>query len=653
MRPFSKKCYYIIERLFYKKGGKTMNIFLKQSRRKPIFTIFMIILLCLALSLSLIGFSSWASAKAQFDSISSEYTTIAIRKIPNTDGLSVEKGLEQSVLYYECFMAAENAPMIKSMETRIYLGAHIAGSKALSSSAMDPSELNDLIDDERYSFGAFVLECTEIENHEADILHYTAYCNVLEVLSLSSAYDWYPEINEMNILGNIYNADGSVPFEAGKKYIVYGTYNEYQTTALIESFVNNEHWFAGNGYMQARDEFSYRYLHAPHLLQMSNWQTTGWGVESFLRGTNENGIEYYYPLEDSLPWVAEITGTTEEFLESEEGKVWREEIIPLCEMNQQSAVVYLTDNLDSIYPFNIGSSYLVEGRDFSEKDYSAGNNVCLISADYAKLNNLSVGDSVTMDLYNTGVTWMGNGARTNSIIGNTDLGGYMIRQHLNPKDRIDVCKDYEIIGIYSTPRFSFGVTSFDADHIIIPKKSVPNAEQYEPYDYWSHSTFVLKHGTIDEFEQYMTEQGYPEMFIYNDQGYSAMEETLLALEANAKRMMNLGMSVFALITALFLFLNFRRMMPVIRGVRLLGKTAGRTRNEVFAVLFMEETLSVIIGTVLAAVLYNSITSAMLSEAIALDFKNLLSAAAALLGILGILSFMLSGILSNVKLMKRK
>ena len=68
---------------------------------------------------------------------------------------------------------------------------------------------------------------------------------------------------------------------------------------------------------------------------------------------------------------------------------------------------------------------------------------------------------------------------------------------------------------------------------------------------------------------------------------------------------------------------------------------------------MEETLSVIIGTLLAAVLYNSITSAMLSEAIALDFKNLLSAAAALLGILGILSFMLSGILSNVKLMKRK
>lgn len=630
-----------------------MNIFLKQSRRKPIFTIFMIILLCLSLALSLIGFSSWASAKAQFDSISSEYTTIAMQKIPNTDGLSVEKGLEQGVLYYEGFIAAENAPMIKSMETRIYLGAHIAGSKGLSSSAIDPSELNDLIDDERYSFGAFVLECTEIENHEADILHYTAHCNVLEVLSLSSAYDWYPEITEMNILGNIYNADGSVPFEAGKKYIVYGTYNEYQTTALIESFVNNEHWFAGNGYMQARDEFSYRYLHAPHLLRMSNWQTAGWGVESFLRGTNENGIEYYYPLEDSLPWVAEITGTTEEFLESEEGKVWREEIIPLCEMNQQSAVVYLTDNLDGIYPFNIGSSYLVEGREFTENDYSAGNNVCLISADYAKLNNLSVGDSVTMDLYNTGVTWMGNGARTNSIIGNTDLGGYMIRQHLNPKDRIDVCKDYEIIGIYSTPRFSFGVTSFDADHIIIPKKSVPNAEQYKPYDYWSHSTFVLKHGTIDEFEQYMTEQGYPEMFIYNDQGYSAMEETLLALEANAKRMMNLGMSVFALITALFLFLNFRRMMPVIRGVRLLGKTAGRTRNEVFAVLFMEETLSVIIGTVLAAVLYNSITSAMLSETIALDFKNLLSAAAVLLGILGILSFMLSGILSNVKLMKRK
>ena len=213
-----------------------MNIFLKQSRRKPIFTIFMIILLCLSLALSLIGFSSWASAKAQFDSIASEYTTIAMRKIPNTDGLSVEKGLEQSVLYYEGFIAAENAPMIKSMETRIYLGAHIPGSKGLSSSAIDPSELNDLIDDERYSLGAFVLECTGVEDsgYEAHCF-YTAYCNVLEVLSLSSAYDWYPEITEMRINGNMYNEDGSVPLEAGKKYIVYGTYNEYHINRITTS----------------------------------------------------------------------------------------------------------------------------------------------------------------------------------------------------------------------------------------------------------------------------------------------------------------------------------------------------------------------------------------------------------------------------------
>ena len=635
-----------------------MNIFLKQSRRKPIFTIFMIILLCLSLTLSLIGFSAYTSMQKQFNDINGDYTTIAVlqESIPEGTGNAFgENFLELAKREFEAFEKAQKAPMLKKEEARVYLTAHVPGSVSLSSSRIDPSELNQpYFDDDMYSLCVFAVECKSVEETVfLDMISYDAKLEVIEVISLSSAYDWYPEITEVSLSSMDYNADGSIPIKAGSKYLIYGSYGEYYTMPIIESFRDVEStdgkkmYSFGEGYMQLRGEFGTRTIEPAAAL-------SDIGLYNGHRISGEkDGLTYYYSLEDQLPWIAEYTGTVDEFLESEEGKVWKEEIIPLCRKNQEGALVALTDNLDSIYPFSVGSSFILEGRKFNEKEYSGEKNVCLISSDYAMINGFEVGDKITLDLYSSGILGLESGARDNSAVYTGEQGGFMIRVPIRPKNSINLCKEFEIVGIYSTPRFSFGPTSFDADHIIIPKKSVPNAEQYLGTYYQDFTSFILENGTIDEFEQYMSEQGYPDMFIYNDQGFSEMEETLLALEANAKRMMTLGMSVFALITALFLFLNFRRMMPVIRGVRLLGKNAGRTRNEVFAVLFMEETISVIIGTVLAAVLYNSVTSAMLSETIALDFKNLLSAAAALLGILGILSFMLSGILSNVKLMKRK
>ncbi|MBQ2899525.1 MAG: hypothetical protein IJE28_07245 [Oscillospiraceae bacterium] len=619
-----------------------MNIFLKQIRRKPVFTVFVTILLCFALSFAAIGFSACSGIREQIETVRSGYTTIAVKKSPDISGLKGDDVVEELRKHTFALMEARSAPDTEN-SVAVYLSAYIPESVSLSSSRIDPSELNqEHIDNDRYSICVFAVECKNVEEDESGANIYTADFSVEKVISLSSAYDWYPKIEELGVTWNVYNEDGSVPVKPGSKYLLFGTYAEYRTFPTMSFFENSEKFYVGEGYTQSI-EYKRSVLPATFL------RTRDIENDVLMLEGMKNGDIYYYSAPGTLPWIEEYTGNVEDFLESEEGKIWREEIIPLCEMNHHSATVFLTDNINSVYAFNTGSSFIIEGRNFYEDDYKKGKKLCLISADYAEINSLEIGDKIKMELFDTGITEFADGARMNSVLSVSNLGSYKNRNYINPKDSIDFCEEFEIIGIYSTPRFSFGISSFDADQIVIPKNSVPNAEKY----YCVDSGFVLENGTIDEFETYMAEKGYPEMFIYNDQGYSAMEETLLALEANAKRMMTLGMSVFALITALFLFLNFRRMMPVIRGVRLLGKTAGRTRNEVFAVLFMEETLSVIIGTVLAAVLYNSVTSAMLSEAIALDFKNLLSAAAALLGILGILSFMLSGILSNVKLMKRK
>ncbi len=74
--------------------------------------------------------------------------------------------------------------------------------------------------------------------------------------------------------------------------------------------------------------------------------------------------------------------------------------------------------------------------------------------------------------------------------------------------------------------------------------------------------------------------------IFN-QDYNALADTLSVIAANALRLLLVGCSAFLLAAALFLFLNFRRMRPIVRGMRRLGfgaKTVWIQRLQAMAVL---------------------------------------------------------------------
>ena len=82
-------------------------------------------------------------------------------------------------------------------------------------------------------------------------------------------------------------------------------------------------------------------------------------------------------------------------------RVWREEIIPWTQVNQNSAAVVLTDNLYGTYNFNTGAASMLEGRAFTQAEYDTGALVCLVSAGFARHNGLAVGDEIAMDFYDT------------------------------------------------------------------------------------------------------------------------------------------------------------------------------------------------------------------------------------------------------------
>ena len=145
-----------------------MNIFLKQATRRPLFTTLLVLLLSFSVLLSCIGYSAWESAKTQKSEISNGYTTIAIPIEPDLSNLSPEEiatALQNRVFADN---AAQEAPQITMVDRRCLLSAHIAGSRSLSSSSIDPSEYNTAFDGECYSLAVFALRCSGIREQPTE-----------------------------------------------------------------------------------------------------------------------------------------------------------------------------------------------------------------------------------------------------------------------------------------------------------------------------------------------------------------------------------------------------------------------------------------------------------------------------------------------------
>lgn len=612
-----------------------MNIFLKQATRRPLFTTLLVLLLSFSVLLSCIGYSAWESAKTQKSEISNGYTTIAIPIEPDLSNLSPEEiaaALQNRVFADN---AAQEAPQITMVDRRCLLSAHIAGSRSLSSSSIDPSEYNMAFDGECYSLAVFALRCSGIREQPTEgMFLYDATFSVEEIICLSDAYSTFPKPDSVHIYSNVRESNGAAPFEKGKTYLVFGQYQDYRVVR------------SADGYDQVKNENRY-------IVPFPEINSNFYGEPSSLELGSYNGLDYHFPVAGRLPWVCEYTGSVTDYLNSDAASTWREDIVPLCQLNYESAAVILTDRAESMYSFNTGDEALLSGRFFTDEEYINGDDVCVISAAYAEQNGLRLGDMIQLDYYDSGFGEYNNGATANSILAAEDPGPYRQRYYMSPDDAIGVCKNYTIVGIYTGARFAFGAYQLNADTILVPKASVPNAQNYETRANSLLNTFVLKNGSAKEFEKYMEQQNLAGQFLYFDQDFSSMQESLDALETNAMRLMMVGIGVFLLTSALFLFLNFRRMNLTIRGVRLLGRSSKAVFREIIMALIPLETLAVLFGTCAAIALFDVVTRNLLSSALTLRPEAMAVSAVTAFVFLMVSTMISTAIFANRKLMKAK
>ena len=612
-----------------------MNFFLKQATRRPLFTTLLVLLLSFSVLLSCTGYSAWESAKTQKNEISNGYTTIAIPIEPDLSNLSPEEiatALQNRVFADK---AAQEAPQITTVDRRCLLSAHIAGSRSLSSSSIDPSEYNTAFDGECYSLAVFALRCSGIREQPTEgMFLYDATFSVEEIICLSDAYNTFPKPDSVHIYSDVRESNGAVPFEKGKIYLVFGQYQDYRVVR------------SADGYDQVKNENRY-------IVPFPEINSNFYGEPSSLELGSYNGLDYHFPVVGQLPWVCEYTGSVTDYLNSDAASTWREDIVPLCQLNYESAAVILTNRAESMYSFNTGDEALLSGRFFTDEEYINGDDVCVISAAYAEQNGLRLGDMIQLDYYDSGFGEYNNGATANSMLAAEDPGPYRQRYYMSPDDAIGVCKNYTVIGIYTGARFAFGAYQLNADTILVPKASVPNAQNYETRANPLLNTFVLKNGSAKEFEKYMEQQNLAGQFLYFDQDFSSMQESLDALETNAMRLMMVGIGVFLLTSALFLFLNFRRMNLTIRGVRLLGRSSKAVFREIIMALIPLETLAVLFGTCAAIALFDAVTRNLLSSALTLRPEAMAASAVTAFVFLMVSTIISTAIFANRKLMKAK
>ena len=612
-----------------------MNIFLKQATRRPLFTTLLVLLLSFSVLLSCIGYSAWESAKTQKSEISNGYTTIAIPIEPDLSNLSPEEiatALQNRVFADN---AAQEAPQITMVDRRCLLSAHIAGSRSLSSSSIDPSEYNTAFDGECYSLAVFALRCSGIREQPTEgMFLYDATFSVEEIVCLSDAYNTFPRPDSVHIYSDVRESNGAAPFEKGKTYLVFGQYQDHRVVR------------SADGHDQVKNENRY-------IVPFPEINSNFYGEPSSLELGSYNGLDYHFPAAGQLPWVCEYTGSVTDYLNSDAASTWREDIVPLCQLNYESVAVILTDRAESMYSFNTGDEALLSGRFFTGEEYTNGDDVCVISAAYAEQNGLRLGDMIQLDYYDSGFGEYNNGATANSMLAAEDPGPYRQRYYMSLDDAIGVCKNYTVIGIYTGARFAFGAYQLNADTILVPKASVPNAQNYETRANSLLNTFVLKNGSAKEFEKYMEQQNLAGQFLYFDQDFSSMQESLDALETNAMRLMMVGIGVFLLTSVLFLFLNFRRMNLTIRGVRLLGRSSKAVFREIIMALIPLETLAVLFGTCAAIALFDVVTRNLLSSALTLRPEAMAVSAVTAFVFLMVSTMISTAIFANRKLMKAK
>ena len=288
-------------------------------------------------------------------------------------------------------------------------------------------------------------------------------------------------------------------------------------------------------------------------------------------------------------------------------------------ISARSFGVIATNDVLGVPAFHLGGTYMREGRVFTQAEYDAGARVCMISADLARAQGWSVGDTIVMNLYEYGC-----------FLNDTRWSSELAPVYTYPDENgFFDAGEYTVVGIFEmrpmTGRSSVSESALSVpwNTIFVPRQSVQNAppDETQPVS-GALLTIWLKNGSIDEFLGEMDalgltgqkQGGYEARFTFYDQGYSRMQPSLAALSGTAELLLILSSALLlcaAVLLAFFYALNQKQNLGV---MRMLG--CGKTRAAAAALLgaFLTALVGAGIGAAAGYALTETVGKSILANA---------------------------------------
>ncbi len=297
---------------------------------------------------------------------------------------------------------------------------------------------------------------------------------------------------------------------------------------------------------------------------------------------------------------------TEDFYQTGHGKYWLN-LIKTLQQFDESIPVLPTGSLTLLPTFHAGEAAIVDGKEITQEEFQSGEAVCLIATDFAQLNNLKVGDSISIPLF------FANYRKDPGEYGMVDFS--LLNAQGEPYS-IFWKSEYKIVGTY---RYSGGQavgisngTEMGRDMVIIPSKSVKASDENNIVDYGpmrgTTTSFQIPNGSIAEFQAAFI-KAVPESSLlevtYNDNGYEQIRGDLKSTRDIAVLLGAIGF--FSTISILMLLLYFFVIKQKKRTAieRSLGMSRRQCRISIISGIMILTIAATILGSIVSSVLIQS------------------------------------------------
>ncbi len=340
--------------------------------------------------------------------------------------------------------------------------------------------------------------------------------------------------------------------------------------------------------------------------------------------TDENGNKVQITEEEYLeryqiPLIARLDGTVEEFLASDEGALWQSRL-ECMQINYHAFPIIGVEKLGHIADFSRENARIVAGRDFTEEELASGAKVCILSETLAAANGLSVGDTINPQFYNhdyddPNQQFLSDGK------GVINPWAYQYTKNTEWA----TTEEYTIVGLYRQNNawgdVSENLYSFTPNTIFVPIASVTSDMDFANQGFFQ--TLVLQNGAVEEFRALVDEAGYEGLFVYYDQEYTTIVDTLMNYRKVAEKAMIVGIAVYGVILLLFLLLFPGSQGKTLATMTALGAKRGQKIRQIFGSGMAILLPGSLLGTVLGMLLWESVIARLtesIGESVSLEME---------------------------------